>query len=134
MTLLVVPVRYPLSKHSKKTLAEAIDMAEDRDASLMILHIDLYHDSHNVSRRDLKRTVEREFGSILNARYVVRKGFIVEEAILEEVAAENADLVVIGSKQAPRWRGMLQWFLDEPNVELFLREKLDCEIVTVSVT
>lgn len=131
MTLLVVPVRYPLSKRSKETLREAIKIAEERDASLTILHVDLYHDSHNVSRRDLKRAVEREFGGLANARYVIRKGFLVEETILEEVAAENADLVVIGSRQISRWRRLLRWFLDEPNVDVFLREKLDCEIVTI---
>lgn len=131
MTLLVVPVRYPLSKRSKETLREAIKIAEERDASLTILHVDLYHDSHNVSRRDLKRAVEREFGGLANARYVIRKGFLVEETILEEVAAENADLVVIGSRQVSRWRRLLRWFLDEPNVDVFLREKLDCEIVTI---
>lgn len=131
MMLLVVPVRYPLSKRSKETLREAIKIAEERDASLTILHVDLYHDSHNVSRRDLKRAVEREFGVLANARYVIRKGFLVEETILEEVAAEKADLVVIGSRQVSRWRRLLRWFLDEPNVDLFLREKLDCEIVTI---
>lgn len=131
MTRVVVPVRYPLSKSSKKTLREAIDIAQEREASLTVLHVDLYHDSHNVSRRDLKQAVEREFGYLATARYVIRKGFIVEETILEEVAAENADLVVVGSKQAPRWRRLLRWFLDEPNVEMFLREKLDCEIVTI---
>lgn len=127
----VVPVRYPLSKTSGRTLGEAIEFAQDRDASLTVLHVDLYQDSHDVSRRDLKQTVEEEFGAIDNARYVIREGFIVEETILEEVAAADADLVVIGGKQAPRWRRLVQLFLDEPNIESFLREKLDCEIVTV---
>jgi nucleotide-binding universal stress UspA family protein len=131
MSVVVVPVRYPLSKTSSRTLGKAIEFAQDRDASLTVLHVDLYQNSHNVSRRDLKETVEAEFGAIADARYVIRKGFIVEETILEEVAAENADLVVIGGKQAPRWRRLVQSFLDEPNIELFLREKLDCEIITV---
>ncbi len=131
MTQVVVPVRYPLSKRSKRTLGEAIEIAEESGASLTVLHVDLYHDSHNVTRRELKQAVEREFGRLAKARYVIRRGFIVEETILEEVAAENADLVVIGSKQASRWRRLLRWFLDEPNVESFLREKLDCEVITV---
>jgi nucleotide-binding universal stress UspA family protein len=131
MTLVVVPVRYPLSSHSKATLAEAIRVAEARDAALTVLHVDLYQDSSGVSRTDLKRAVEREFGPLAWARYVVRRGFIVEETILEEVAAEDADAVVIGSKQAPRWRRALQRFLDDPDVEAFLREKLDCEVITV---
>ena len=132
MTLLVVPVRYPLSKHSKKTLAEAIDIAEDRDASLTILHVDLYHDSHNVSRRDLKRAVEREFGPLADARYVVRKGFIVEETILSEVAAEGADIVVIGEKQVSRWRQTVRRLIGDPDIEYYLRGELDCEVVTAT--
>ncbi|MFB6096249.1 MAG: universal stress protein [Haloferacaceae archaeon] len=133
MTLVVVPVRYPLSSHSKATLAEAIRIAEERDASLTVLHVDLYQDSHHVSRTDLKRAVEREFRPMAWARYVVRKGFIVEETILEEVAAEGADVVVIGSKQAPRWRRALRRFVSDPDIESFLREKLDCEVVTAHV-
>lgn len=131
MTLVVVPVRYPLSNHSKATLSEAIRIAEERDAALTVLHVDLYQNRKNVSRMDLKRAVERELGSPTSVRYVVRRGFIVEETILEEVAAEEADVVVIGSKQAPRWRRTLRRFIDDPDIESFLREKLDCEVVTV---
>lgn len=133
MTLVVVPVRYPLSSHSKATLSEAIRIAQERDAALTILHVDLYQNRRNVSRMDLKEAVEKEFGPLAWARYVVRKGFIVEETILEEVAAEEADAVVIGSKQAPRWRRALQRFISDPDIESFLREKLDCEVITAEV-
>ncbi|MFB6303645.1 MAG: universal stress protein [Haloferacaceae archaeon] len=131
MTLVVVPVRYPLSRHSRATLAEAVDIAADRDADLTVLHVSLYQDGRDVSRADLKRAVEREFGAIDRARYVVRRGFIVEETILEEVAETDADVVVIGHKQAGRWRRMLRRILDEPDVEAFLREHLDSTVVTV---
>jgi nucleotide-binding universal stress UspA family protein len=131
MTLVVVPVRYPLSRHSNATLREAVRIADERGADLTVLHVDLYQDSHNVSRVDLKRAVESEVGSLPNARFVVRKGFLVEETILEEVAAEGADVVVIGTKQAGRWRRMLRRVLDDPDIEGYLREKLDCTVVTV---
>ncbi|MFB6129963.1 MAG: universal stress protein [Salinigranum sp.] len=131
MTLVVVPVRYPLSRHSKATLAEAISVAEEREADLTIMHVDLYQDSRRVTRRELKDAVEGEFGRIERVRYVVRRGFLVEETILEEVVAEAADVVVIGSKQASRWRGMLRRFLDDPDIETFLKGKLDCQVLTV---
>ncbi|QHS17602.1 universal stress protein [Halopenitus persicus] len=131
MTLVVVPVRYPLTSNSAATLREAARIAEDRDAALTVLHVDLYQDSHNVTRIDLKRAVERELGPIDRARYVVRKGFLVEESILEEVAAEDADVVVIGSRQASRWRRTLRKVFSDPDIDEFLREKLDCEVVTV---
>jgi len=68
---------------------------------------------------------------VAHARYVVREGFLVEETILEEVAAEEADAVVIGHKQASRWRRMLRKLTSDPDIEGFLREKLDAEVLTV---
>ncbi|AKU08690.1 MULTISPECIES: universal stress protein [Haloferax] len=131
MTRVVVPVRYPLSKHSRATLEEAVRVARERDAELTVLHVDLYQSNRGVTRTELKRAVEAEFGPLVRARYVVRRGFLVEETILEEVAAEEADIVVIGSKQASRWRRMLRRFLDDPDIDVFLREKLDCTVITV---
>lgn len=131
MTRVVVPVRYPLSKHSRATLEEATRIARERDAELTVLHVDLYQSNRGVTRSELKRAVESEFGPLTRARYVVRKGFLVEETILEEVVAEEADVVVIGSKQASRWRRMLRRFLDDPDIDVFLREKLDATVVTV---
>jgi nucleotide-binding universal stress UspA family protein len=131
MTLVVVPVRYPLSSHSRATLAEAIRIAEEREADLTVLHVDLYQEGQEVTRTDLKRVVEREFGRVDRARYVVRRGFLVEETILDEVAAEGADVVVIGSKQVSRWRRTFSRFLDDPDIDRFLREKLDCDVITV---
>ena len=79
----------------------------------------------------LRRSVESAFGSVKRVRYVVRRGFLVEETILEEVAADEADVVVLGSKQAGRWRKMLRRILDDPDIESYLREKLDCTVITV---
>jgi len=132
MTLIVVPVRYPLSEHSTATLREAIAISADRDAELSVLHVDLYQNSHNVTRTDLKRAVEAEFGELDNARYVIRRGFLLEETILEEIVGENADLVVIGSKQAGRWREMVRKLRSDPDIGDYLRGELDCTVITVT--
>ncbi|MHB9286621.1 universal stress protein [Halobacteriales archaeon Cl-PHB] len=131
MTQVVVPVRYPLTEHSRATLAEGIDIAETEDAELTILHVNLYQSNGAVSRRQLKDAVEDAFGRIPNARYIVRSGLLVEETILEEVAGQEAEVVVIGKKQANRWRAMVRRLVDDPNVEHYLDEELDCRIVTV---
>ncbi|GAA0230003.1 universal stress protein [Haladaptatus pallidirubidus] len=131
MTRVLVPVRYPLSEHSRRTLSEAIRVAEERGADLTILHINLYHRGGETTRTNLKRTVEKAFGRLANARYVVRDGFLIEETILEEVAATQADVVVIGRKQMGRWRRAIRRLVDDPNIENFLREKIDCELITV---
>jgi nucleotide-binding universal stress UspA family protein len=134
MTLVVVPVRYPLTAHSAATLQEGGRVAEERDADLRVLHIDLFQQGGDVSRRDLKRAVERRLGSLDRARYAVRRGFLVEETILEEAVAEDADVVVIGSKQAGRWRRMVQTLLSDPDIDAYLRDQLDCTVVTVDAT
>lgn len=132
MTLVVVPVRYPLTTHSKATLREAIRICTNRGAELSVLHVDLYQDSSNVSRTELKKAVEREFGEVPQARYVVRRGFLVEETILEEIAAETADIVVIGSGQASQWKRMVRKLLSDPDIGSYLRDKLDCTVITVN--
>lgn len=132
MSLVVVPVRYPLTEHSRATLTEAIDVSEREDADLTVLHVNLYQNDGRVSRHELRRAVEADFGRLDRARYVVRNGFLVEETILDEVAAEGADFVVIGQKQASRWRSMVRRLVDDPDVESFLRRKLDCDVITAS--
>ncbi|KAB7513447.1 universal stress protein [Halosegnis rubeus] len=130
MTRVVVPVRYPLSDHSRQTLETAIDLAGEHDAELTVLHVNLYQNDGRVTRRELRRAVGRAFGQLENVRYVVRSGFLVEETILDEVIGEDADYVVIGRKQASRWRQMVRSLVDDPDVESFLREKLDAQVVT----
>lgn len=132
MTLVVVPVRYPLSEHSRATLERAIELAEEEDADLTVLHVNLYQNDRRVTRTELKKAVEREFGRLNRARYVVRSGFLVEETILDEVAGENANFVVIGRKQASRWRRVVRRVIDDPDVEKFLRRELDCKVITAS--
>lgn len=131
MTLVVVPVRYPLSEHSKETLEEGQRIAEERDAELTVLHVNLYQNNDSVTRSELKRAAEEVIGRRSHVRYVVRSGFLVEESILDEVAAENADVVVIGRKQASRWRRMFRRLTDDPDIERFLKESLDCEVITI---
>lgn len=132
MTQVVVPVRYPLTEHSRATLAEGIRIAEERDADLVILHVNLYQKGRGITRRKLKEAVQDAFGHLPRTRYVVRSGLLVEETILEEIAAQKADVVVIGKKQAGRWRSMIRRLVDDADVERFLREEVDCEVVTVS--
>ena len=130
MSRLIVPVRYPLSSHSKRTVRRALEVADEEGAELTVLHVNLYQNGRKVTRRELKSAVERAVGQLPRARYVVREGFLVEETILDEVAAENADVVVIGGKQVGRWRSMVRRLVGDPDIESYLREELDCRVVT----
>lgn len=131
METVVVPVRYPLSKHSRATLSEAISVADEREATLLVLHVDLYQENGRTTRSELKDAVESEFGRLPNTRYAVRSGLLVEETILEEVADERADVVVIGKKQQSRWRSMIDRLVDDPDIEAFLNQELDCQVLAV---
>lgn len=131
MARVVVPVRYPLSSRSKRTLSTAIDVAADNDAELTVLHVNLYQNGRSISRAELKRTVESEFGRLPQVRYVVQSGFLVEETILDEIAAEDADIVVIGNQQASRWRRAIKRLVRNPDIESFLRNRLNCAVITV---
>lgn len=131
MTRVVVPVRFPLTEHSRSTLESAIDIAEESDADLTILHVNPFQENQRVTRTALKRAIEREFGSLPRARYVVRHGFLVEQSILEEVAAQRADVVVIGGRQVSRWRRTIRRILGEPDIEAFLQRELDCRLEIV---
>jgi nucleotide-binding universal stress UspA family protein len=133
MTRVLVPVRYPLSRHSKATLEAALDVARERDGELTVLHVDLYQNGREVRRLDLKREVESAVDVDVPTRYVVRRGFLVEETILDETAGDAVDVVVIGSKQTDRWRRLLRRLFDEPDVDGYLRKHIDTEVITVSV-
>lgn len=131
METVLVPVRYPLSEHSARTLGRAVDVAEERDAELIVLHVDLYQEGHEVTRNDLKAAVESEVGHLPNARYLVDRAFLVEEQILEEVVAEEPDVVVLGHKQWGRWRGALHRLRNDPDIAAYLQREVDAEFVIV---
>lgn len=132
MQQVVVPVRYPLTEHSRATLGRAIEIATEHDAALTVLHVNLYHENETVTRRQLQRAVEGAFGPLSNVRYVVRGGLLVEETILDEVVDGGADMVVIGKKQAGRWRRMIRRLVDDPDIEQYLDESLDCDVEVVN--
>lgn len=131
MITVVVPVRYPLSEHSRRTLSTAAEVAAERDANLVVLHVDLYHKGERTERAELRAAVIDEIGPTENLRVLVRRGFLVEETILEEIAAEEADVVVIGHKQVGRWRRAMRRLKRDPDIESFLRTRIDCELVRV---
>jgi nucleotide-binding universal stress UspA family protein len=131
MVTVLVPVRYPLSEHSQHTLSRAVETATERDGDLVVLHVDLYQNGDKIDRTELKRGIEREMGTLENVRYLVRRGFLVEETILEEIAAEDADVVVIGHKQLGRFRRTMRRLKRDPDIESYLRERVDCELLTV---
>ena len=134
---ILVPVRYPLTKNSRSTVERALELKKEsehddgKDIQLVFLHVDLFQNEGNVSRKQLRREVEREFETG-DASYVVRRGFIVEETILDEAASRGADVIVIGRTRSGKLRRALRRLVgNDPDVEEFLRENLDVRLEVV---
>lgn len=132
MASVLVPVRYPLTTHSQETLQRAVNIAEERGMTLIVLHVNLYQNGETVTRSQLKRGVEEVVGRLPFVRYSITQGFLVEEAILEEVASEHAETVVIGHKQIGRWRRAFNRLVDDPDIADYLEDRVDCDVVVVS--
>ncbi len=131
---ILVPIRYPLTKNSRKTLERAVELKSEESAEepvdLHVLHVDLIQDSHKVRREDLRREVESEFD--IDATYVVRKGFLVEETILEEVGRRGVDMVLIGKTRSSRLRRVFDRLVsNNPDIENFLKDNLEVTIEVV---
>lgn len=131
---LLVPIRYPLTKNSRKTLKRAAEIkleeSSETPVEVHVLHVDLIQDSKEVKREDLRQEVESEFD--FDATYVVRRGFLVEETILEEAGRKGVDKVLIGKTRSSRLRRVFDRLVNKnPDIERFLRDNLDVTIEVV---
>jgi nucleotide-binding universal stress UspA family protein len=131
MATTLVTVRYPLTADSHRTIERGLD-AHDDGGSLIVLHVSLLQNGDRISRDDLQRAVEAEFGEI-PAHYVVRRGYVLEEAIVDEAARQNADHVFVGKSKRGRlrrWVGRLLGLY--PDIEAELAKNLNANLEIVS--
>ena len=105
-TKLLVPLRYPLTEHSTRTLAYAQQLAsnaEEKDAHLFILYVNIFQRHDNVQEAEIRRAI----APLLNEvpfTVLTRGGFLVEEEILDEAQNLNADSIIVGENQRPWWQ------------------------------
>ncbi|WP_331233971.1 universal stress protein [Natronorarus salvus] len=132
MNRVVVPVRYPLSAGSKRALREACSVAAERDADIVVLHVDLYQNGRKVRRSTLRAAVETEVGPLPGAEYVIRSGYLFSETIREEIDAQDAEVVVIGRGRDALWRRVLSRATGRRSLAATLSESVDCSIIEVS--
>jgi nucleotide-binding universal stress UspA family protein len=128
----VVPVRYPLSPGSKRALSEAQSVAAERDAEIVVLHVDLYQNGRKVRRSKLQAAVEAEVGPIPGAEYVIRSGYLFIETIREEIETQDAETVVIGRGRDAIWRRGLSRLVGRRSLAATLSESVECSIIEVS--
>ncbi|MBX0298198.1 universal stress protein [Haloarcula nitratireducens] len=137
LTTILVPIRYPLTDESARTLAAAGRLAHDQaPANLKVLHVNLYQTRDKTKTTELTRAISSTLDGV-EASVATRQGFLVEEEILEEAIQTNADIIVVGANQQANWRRLLRRLLQSnPEVSSFLRENTtdDTDIWEVDAT
>ena len=131
VTTTLVSVRYPLSEDGRRTIQRGLDYVSDDDDSLIVLHVTLLQNSSKLNRQQLRKAVEDKFGEI-PAHYVVRQGYVLEEAIIDEAARQNANRVLVGKTKRGRLRRRLgQLFGLYPDLEAELKATLSTTLEVV---
>ncbi len=131
MTTTLVSVRYPLNADSHRTIQRGLDYVDGDDDSLIILHVKLLQNGDKLTRGALRTAVEAEFGDI-PAHYIVRQGYVLEEAIIDEAARQKADRVVVGKTKRGRVRRRLGQLLGlYPDLEAELTQNLNTTLEIV---
>lgn len=122
-TTVLVPIRYPLTEQSTRTLSAAVRLARDHEpVDLTVLHIDLHQKGTTTRKREMTQAVSSTVDGI-NASVMIRQGYLVEEEILKEAEQLDADIVVVGANQQATWKKILSRLLrNDPKIGLFLRE------------
>lgn len=133
-TTILVPIRYPLTAESSRTLAAAGRLAAElAPATLTVLHVNLYQNGDHTQTTDLTRAITASLPGV-QASVTTRQGFLVEREILEEARQIDADVIVVGATQQPRWKRLLRRLLrDTPPLETYLLEQTTGEIDVMEV-
>lgn len=125
-TTILVPVRYPLTEASARTLAAARQVATDRaPADLQVLHVNLFQNNEKIQAGELSRALRSSALEGVDMSVMTRQGFLVEEVILDEAREIGADVVVVGENRKAAWRRFLSRIVgNTPDVGGFLQQQL----------
>lgn len=129
---ILVPIRYPLTDPSARTLERAEQIADERDAKeLIVLHVDVFQRTRSVTASEIYEAI----APLVADRPVsvnVNRSFLVEEAILEEAESIPADVIVLGQSRKSVWRRVLDRLVgNDYRVAPFLCDRTGSEIIVV---
>jgi hypothetical protein len=129
---ILVPIRYPLTTRSIRTLEYASQLADRCDVNeLTVLHIDLLQQMRFTTPEEISEAITPVIPDQSVSVYVNRS-FLIEEAILEEAESIEADIVVLGKCQKALWRRCLNRLVgNDPDIVSFLCTHTGAEIVVV---
>ncbi|WP_226041445.1 universal stress protein [Natrinema sp. DC36] len=129
----MVPIRYPLTGTSIRTLEHANDLVKSEDISeVYVLHINIFQNGENYNRYEISRAISPFFEDC-NPTVVTRNGFLVEKLIATEAIDIGADIIVIGENKNPTWKRVLsRIFGNNPDVGSYLREQTPAKVTVVN--
>lgn len=133
-TRILVPIRYPLNDESSRTLAAAGRLAQQHaPAEIFVLHVNLFQTNENIQTEELTRAISSVLDDV-TASVITRRGFFVEEVILEEAQDLHADVIVVGAEKKAVWRRLLRRLLgNEPAVGSYLEDHVTGQMDVIEV-
>lgn len=133
-TTILVLIRYPLNDESARNLAIASRLAtQQAPADVLVLHVNLFQTNGNIQTEELTHAISAVLDNV-EATVLTRRGFFVEETILTEADAVNADVIVVDADRKAMWRRVIRRLIrDEPAVGSYLHTHTteDTEIIEV---
>lgn len=133
-TTVLVPIRYPLTDESARTLDAAGGIAADHDdVEVVVVHVDRFQNNEDTETAELSRAIRAVLDDVDTA-VITRRGFFVEEVLLEEAQALEADVIVVGASRRARWRRVVRRLLgNDPAVGTYLRQETPDDVEVVEI-
>lgn len=131
-TTILVPVRYPLTESSIRTLVYAADLAsKHNDSECIVLHVNLFQAGDRTQRQEIVNAIEPIIEDH-DPAITVCTGLILEEAIAEEVFQTGADIIVVGENQQSLWQRILSRILGtDHSLPAYLRKRTPATVEVV---
>ncbi|MFC6838276.1 hypothetical protein [Halomarina ordinaria] len=128
----LVPVQYPLTETNRRAIRRGQDLTDGREGTeLLIFHLNQVLEDRRVSRKELRAAVESAVGEI-DANYVIRDGFFVEEAVIEIAIEFEMDMIVLSEQRRNRWQRLLSvMFGIERDPEEVIEEATGIEVTVI---
>ncbi|WP_123622458.1 universal stress protein [Halorubrum sp. CSM-61] len=128
----LVPVQYPLTEMNRQAIRRGQDLTDGNEGTeLLIFHLNQVLEDRRVSRKELRAAVESAVGEI-DANYVIRDGFFVEEAVIEIAIEFEMDMIVLSEQRRNRWQRLLSVIFGiERDPEEVIEEATGIEVTVI---
>lgn len=129
---ILVPVQYPLTEANRRAIRHGQNLTKGGDETeLLIFHLNQILGDRRVGRKDLRIAVEETVGDI-DANYIVRDGFFIEEATIEIAIEFEMELIILSEQRLNRWQRLLSvMFGIERDLEKVIKDATGIEVAVI---